>query len=259
MSQPADRGSSTGPGGPTPPRSRLPPLVGLGLAAVLLLAGVSALALSGGSGGGEDRMVGREEAAALFVGLRQEGSSLGKPSVPVSAGLFIDLQCRSCSSWALRTLPRLVDDLVRPGRARLVLHHFSLGSHPVTLASLAAVAAGRQGRQWQYAYLFLRNIRRVPIQGVSARFLRRVAGAVPGLDLGLWERDRRDPAIRRQLDADDKLGADLRLPAEPAVTVSGERASRKLTRSPSATRIAAAVRAVERSGRARSAARGPLR
>jgi protein-disulfide isomerase len=227
----------------TAPRRRWPALLGLGLAGVLLIAGVTGIALSGGSSG-TPRLAGRERATQVFNGIEQQGANLGKPAAPVSLGLFIDLQCGSCADYAVRTLPRLVEDLVRSGKARLVLHHFSLGSHPLTLAAIGAAAAGRQGREWQYAYLFMRNIDAVPSQGVTRRFLRSVARAVPDLDVAKWTRDLRDPAIKRQLQADDKLGTSLRLPAAPAVTASSTRGSRKLVSSPTATRIEKAVQAL---------------
>jgi protein-disulfide isomerase len=221
-------------------RNRWPALLGLGLAAVLLVAGVSGIALSGGSSG-TPHLAGRERATQVFNGIEQKGANLGKPSAAVSVGLFIDLQCGSCAEYGVRLLPPVVEELVRSGKARLVLHHFSLGSHPLTLAAIGAAAAGRQGREWQYAYLFMRNIDSVPSQGVSRRFLRSVARTVPDLDVEKWDRDLRNPAIKRQLQADDKLGTSLRLPAAPAVTVSSNRGSQKLTSSPTATRIERAV------------------
>lgn len=227
------------------PRGRLPALIGLGAAGALLLAALAVIAVHGGPLDGERvELAGRGETARLFGGLEQKRGALGPGDAPVAIGVFNDLQCARCAAYALRTVPRLVEGLVRPGRARLVFHHFPMGARERGVAGLAAAAAGEQGREWQYAYLFFRNQERVRAGGVTERFLRALAGADPRLDLDRWRRDRDGTAVERRLAADARLARDLRLPAEPAIAIDGRQGSRKLTGSPSPAAIEAAVRAV---------------
>lgn len=228
-----------------PARSRLPALIGLVAAGTALLGALAVIALSGGSGEPARSLAGRTEAALLFRGVEQDTRGrLGAGDAPVRIAVFNDLQCRGCASWDLRTTPALVRRLVRSERARLAFHHFPMGVRERGVADIAAAAAGKQGREWQYSHLFFRN-QRLAGEGVSDSFLLRLARAAD-LDVERWRRDRASRTVERRLRADAQLAFDLRLPARPAVTVEGRAGSRTLTGAPSLRRILAAVRRVER-------------
>lgn len=218
------------------PRSRLPALIGLALVGGGLLVGLSVLALSEG-GQKRIRVEGVQDTQRLYGGLQQEGDTLGDPEAPVSVSVFNDLQCTDCADYHLRTTPRLVDDLVREGKARLEFRHFPTGLRPRLAAAYAAIAAGNQGRQWQYVDLLYRNQDEAKQRGVTDDFLEQIAESVPNLDVDLWRRERDDPEVERRVDADAKLAASLKLPAQPAVVVDGPGGTRKLVSSPSIRRI----------------------
>ena len=129
----------------------------------------------------------------------------------------------------------------RTGSARLELRHFSVAGRETTLAALAATAAGEQGRQWQFADLFVRNQELAQERGVTEELLREVAEAVPELEVSEWEEDFEAPRTVARVEADGALAADLRLPAEPAVVVSGPGGQRELPDSPSREEIEAAI------------------
>ena len=79
---------------------------------------------------------------------------------------------------------------------RLEFRHFSLAPNDTTLAAIAAEAAGKQARQWQYLDTFVRNIDAARTRTVDETFLREVAEAVPELDVDQWQQDFDDPASR---------------------------------------------------------------
>ena len=181
------------PGRDRPPRSRLIPIVGLGLAAGALLAGLVSLAVGEGGPTGID-VEGGNEAQRLFGGLPQEGAALGDPDAPVTLSIFNDLQCIECAEYQLAVVPPLVEDLVRPGEAKLELRHFPVGPKQTEVAGFAATAAGEQGSQWQYAHIFFANVDRVERAGVTDEVLDAVAAAVPAdqFEIERWRLDR-DP------------------------------------------------------------------
>jgi protein-disulfide isomerase len=187
---------------------------------------------------------GTDTVQRLYGGIEQEGAALGPAQAPVSISVYDDLQCRGCSAWYLRTVPPLVEELVRTRKAKLVYHHFPMGQREREVAFPAAAAAGEQGRQWQYVHIFFANQEEARRRGVSEEFMTRVAEQVPELEVDQWKRDRRDPDIERTLAADAKLSLDERLPAQPAVIVDGPRGQRKLVGSPTAARILAAANEV---------------
>jgi hypothetical protein len=56
-----------------------------------------------------------------------------------------------------------------------------------------------------------------------------------------WQRDMKDDDIQATLDADEKITAERRLPAEPAVVVGGVNGTKQLIESPSLEDVQAAI------------------
>jgi protein-disulfide isomerase len=217
----------------------------------LIVLGAIALAsaivsISVGNGGpGEPALVGGvNDVQRIFGGIRQDGAYLGSPDAPVTISVFNDIQCRPCASYEIDTIDPLVEEYARGGDVRLEFRHFSLAPNDTTLAAIASEAAGVQDRQWQYLDTFVRNLDAIGDRAIDEDLLREVAEAVPQLDVDEWQSDYEDPASEDRVRQDAMLAADLKLPAEPAVVVSGPGGQRQLIESPSQAEIEAAVAAV---------------
>ncbi|MFN2612423.1 MAG: DsbA family protein [Solirubrobacterales bacterium] len=227
---------------PAPPRRRprVAGIVALVFAAGVLIAGLASLSL-------DDpkvqpiRITGAGEVQQLFGGIRQDGAKLGSPNAPVTIDLFNDLQCDNCSEYQLAVVPPLVEDFVRTDKASLTYRHFPMGQRERVVADFGAVAAAQQDREWQYVELFFINQDEAKRTGVTQEFLDDVAGAVLELDTDQWRRDFDSAAINTTLEADSKLAIDLRLPAEPAIVVTGPVGTKQLDESPSLEEIEAAI------------------
>lgn len=221
-------------------RSAWLPRVLLSLGALTLLAAVISIAV--GSGGPKPVRIGDlGPVQQLFGGIAQEGAELGDPDAEVAISVFTDLRCTECADYQIATVDPLIEELGRTGKARFVLRHYSLGSEAMTLAAAAAVAAGEQGRQWQYADLLLRNLN-VAGAEVDDEFLIDVADSLPELDVDLWETDRASDEVASVLETDEEEGAALKLQSDgPSVEVSGPSGTEVLGTEPSAEEILAAV------------------
>jgi protein-disulfide isomerase len=123
----------------------------------------------------------------------------------------------------------------------MIFRHYPLGGKPVTLGGVAAEAAGAQDRQWQYIEVFVRNLDQVPEQGVTQEFLNEIAASVPKLDVAAWEQANLDPASEDAARAGESLGTELKIPANPAVVVTGPNGSEELDDAPSLEEIQAAI------------------
>ncbi len=224
-------------------RSRLIPIAGLSLGAAALIAAIVSLSI--GQKGPAPPIEGSGVVQRIYGGLEQQGATLGDPDAPVSISIFNDLQCTECADYQLETVPRLVEDLVREGDARLEFRNRPVGQSPTTLAGVAATAAGEQGVEWQYAHLVFLNLDQAKTSGITDEFLQRVAESIPGpeFDLAQWRRDRDDPETEARAESDDELGASLRV-AAPSVVVDGPGGTRELRDAPSVEAIEAAVRQV---------------
>jgi protein-disulfide isomerase len=180
----------------------------------------------------------------LFGGINQEGASLGPSDAEVTVTVFNDIQCTDCAAYQREVVDPLVDDYARTGRALLEFRHFSIAPNDTTRAAIASEAAGDQDRQWQYLDLFVRNQDLAEERGVDDELLREVAEAVPQLDVDAWDEAYADPASEELVRRDAMLADELRLPAEPAVVVSGPAGQRELAESPPLAEIEAAIAAV---------------
>lgn len=228
-------------------RSRLVPAIALGVIAAVVLTIVVGLALNEGDEKALD-IRGGGAAQRLYGGIEQEGASLGDRDAEISISIYNDLQCRSCASWHLRTVPVLVEKLARTGRVRLVYHHFAMGQRQRQAGFYAAAAAALQGREWQYIHVFFANQEVAMHYGVTEEFMTKVAEDVPHLDIQQWRADRKDFELERSLDADLNLARDLGLPARPAAIVDGPEGRRQLVDAPAIAAIEAAVTAVSQKG-----------
>jgi protein-disulfide isomerase len=214
-------------------------LLGIGLAA--LAAAIISIAVGSGGPAKPEVIGGVNEVQRILGGIRQDGAYLGPPDAPVTITVFNDIQCRPCADYEIDTVDPLVEEYARTGEARLEFRHFSLAPNDATLAAIAAEAAGVQDRQWQYLDTFVRNIDVIGNREIDDDLLREVAEAVPELDVDQWEADYSEPASTEGVRDDAMLAADLKLPAEPAIVVSGPGGQRTLIESPAIGEVEAAV------------------
>ena len=216
------------------------PRIALAALTVGIVAGL--VSISVGEGGPQPHGVdGTYDVQRIFAGIDQAGADVGEQDAEVTLTVFTDLQCSPCATYHLDVVEPLVEDYARPGDVVVELRHFSMGRNATTLAAIGAAAAGEQGRQWQYAGLFFRNQDLVGERGVTEDLLRDVASAMLGFEMSDWERALDDPAVAERVEADATLAAELRLPAEPAVIVTGPGGQRELIDSPDRAEIDAAI------------------
>ncbi|MEK6277414.1 MAG: thioredoxin domain-containing protein [Actinomycetota bacterium] len=223
-------------------------LAALGLALGALIVGIAEISTQKPDRS-KPQIEGIGDAQQIFGGIRQDGDRIGPPDAPVAIQVFNDLQCGGCRDQFLATTPTLVEELVRPGDARMEYRHYSFSSSPEQLGFFGAEAAAEQGYGWQYTYLFFRNQDEAKRVGLDEDFMRSLAGAIAELDVGEWqdyldEQGGADGEIGRTLAGYEELGANLGIRAKPAAIVSGPGGTRTLQDGPTLGRIQAAVAAV---------------
>jgi protein-disulfide isomerase len=183
------------------------------------------------------------EVQQLFGGIEQDGAFLGPDDADVTVTVFNDIQCVPCADFELNVVDPLVERYARTDQARLEFRHFSLAPNDTTLAAIASEAAGMQSRQWQYLDTFVRN-QDLARGDVDEQDLRDVAEAVPELDEDRWEEDYNSPEAEQNVRDDAMVANDLKLPAEPAIVVSGPGGQRTLIETPTLDDVEAAIDAV---------------
>ncbi|HEU0304698.1 MAG TPA: thioredoxin domain-containing protein [Gaiellaceae bacterium] len=153
-------------------------VVAAGLAAALIA--VSAL------GGDEEPATSGLHGAAtteqLLAGIPQNGNVLGRADAPVTVVEYADFQCPFCAQWAVDTFPAIVDEYVRPGKAKIVFQGLAfIGPDSATALEMAASAAS-QDRLWNVAELLFHNQGAENSGWVTDELLEQIGSSVKGLD-----------------------------------------------------------------------------
>jgi protein-disulfide isomerase len=163
----------------------------LGVAAAAA-AGIVVVAILISSVGGGDSKTGGQQTGApagaaevnkRFAGIPQNGFALGAPKATVTLVEFADLQCPFCREAAVGSLPTLVDRYVRDGRVRIEFRNFAILGADSEKAARALAGAAAQDKGWQFLDLWYLNQGEENSGYVTDDFIRRIAGAVPGLDV----------------------------------------------------------------------------
>lgn len=213
------------------------------LIAVLTVAiGYAVYSIAVGEGGPQGATVGGvNDVQRIFGGIEQEGAYLGPEDAEITISVFNDLQCTDCARWEIEVIDPLVERYARKGDVRFEFRHFSIAPNDTTLAAIASEAAGLQDYQWQYLDTFARN-QDLAGGSVDEPVVREVAEAMPtAFDIERWQADFESPRSEDLVRQDAMLGAELALPAEPAVVVSGPGGQRELIETPSLDQIETAI------------------
>lgn len=228
------------------------PRLGLGLLAAAVIGAIVSISVGEGGPRVTVEIEGIQESQGLLGGIHQDGARLGLGNASVEIEVFNDLRSTDGAAFQRDVVAPVIEEFVRTDRAQMLLRHYSIGRSAITLAALAATAAGEQGRQWQYADLVMRNLDAAGPDGqADEEFLREVAELVPELDQQAWAAD--FAAVQEAADsaelqavpeADAALGAKLEIPAQPAVIVTGPGGREQLVDTPSLDTVRAAIERV---------------
>lgn len=149
----------------------------------------------------------------------------GPADAKVTLVVFDDYQCPYCAR-----LEKFVEQVLAqfPSEVKYVIKHYPLASHSFAQrGAMAALAAGRQGKFWEFHSRLLENHNQVSEQKILE-----VAGEL-GLDLEAFKKDRELPESRALIKADVENGKAVGVSGTPSVFLNGKRiANRNLSRLP---------------------------
>lgn len=203
---------------------------------VLLATGVLVGAIVAAAGGdsseaANDRVVvpiepdAARQTYALLAGIDQHGSVLGDPKAPVTLQFFGDLQCEESRQVMLGALPFLIRHWVRAGKLQIRYRSTETdtksagGWFEFREQQGAALAAGEQGKLWNFVDVFYRDQGPEFTGYVDDAFLNRIA-VQAGLDLKAWDEAREVPtAWTRRLETDESLAHAKGLVSTPSFLI----------------------------------------
>jgi len=185
---------------------RLGAVLGAAAAVVAVLVAISAshsgsTAPSATAASSSGSVSGAAATTALFAGVPQNGTTLGRAGAPVKVTEFADLQCPFCRDSALTQLPGIVERYVKPGKVSLQFQSLAFIGPDSVAAARVAQAAAAQDRLWNFVDLMYRNQGKENTGYATDAYLRRLAAAVPGLDVDKAFAARDGAAVTQRLEA----------------------------------------------------------
>jgi protein-disulfide isomerase len=162
---------------------------------------------------------GAREVQNLLKGIPQHGNVLGNPKAPATLVEYIDLQCPYCQQFETQAMPTLIKLYVRTGKARVEMRPIAFIGPDSRLGRLAAIAAGRQNKMFNFAELLYVN------QGVeNTGWLRdslitSAAASIPGVNVPKLLAERNSTATKDSAGTFDRLSTRDAVSATPTILV----------------------------------------
>lgn len=199
-------------------------LLQIGSAAVFLAIVVVAVLIvvsQSQTGGGDTNLEDTGLVKSQLEGIPQSGMTLGDPQAKVTLFEFGDLQCPVCKGFSEEIIPDVIDSKVRRGEAKIDFRNYTIISQESIPAGAAAIAAGAQGRGWNYIELFYRNQGPETSGYVTDAFMTAIARGAGVKDIARWNRDRRSARVVAEVEGTTAEARRLGFTGTPSFAVSG--------------------------------------
>ncbi|MFI4993497.1 MAG: DsbA family protein [Solirubrobacterales bacterium] len=162
------------------------------------------------------------EVTSLVGGIPQNGNTLGSPKAPVTMQYFGDLECPICRQFTEGALKPLIERYVRTGKLKIEYRNLETATRePETFKTqqIAALAAGKQQKAWDYIELFYHQQGQEGSGYVTEKYLQELAKQVPGMNLATWSADRNNSEFTNTLTTDAQAANNASFTGTPSFQI----------------------------------------
>ena len=209
-------------------RQASPRVLAAGAGVLVLIVAAVVLGFTFGRGGSSPATVpqrgslvnalpGAADVQTLLKGIPQHGNVLGKSNAPATIVEYIDLQCPYCQQFETQALPTLIRSYVRTGKAKLEMRPIAFIGSDSQLGRLAAIAAGRQNKMFNFAELLYLNQGTENTGWLNDSMISAAAASIPGLDVPQLLAQRGSSTAQNQAAAFDRQSTKDRVRATPTI------------------------------------------
>ena len=202
-------------------------------AAVAVIVALIVISQSGGDdnggGGSPSNVQGVTQVNAELQGIPQSGQVLGDANAPVTVVEFGDPQCPVCAAFSEQVAPELISSEVKGGNVKYEFQPYLIIGPDSKPAMKAALAAGEQGRFWNYLQLFYRNQGGENSGYVTDDFLTSIARSAGVPDVEKWNTDRNDPKWDAVIQQGSSQAESLGFNGTPSIMVQGPNGQKALS------------------------------
>jgi protein-disulfide isomerase len=194
-------------------------------AAVAVIVVLIVISQSGGDGNGgggtPSNVQGAQQVNAELNGISQSGAVLGDAGAAVTVVEFGDPQCTGCKFFSEQVAPDLISSEVKPGNVKYEFRPYLIIGPDSKPAMKAALAAGQQGRFWNFLQLFYLNQGGENSGYVTDAFLTSIARGAGVADINKWNTDRNDPKWDATIQQGSTEAESLGFNGTPSILVQG--------------------------------------
>lgn len=204
-------------------------LTQLGIVVGIIIVAIVVILIATGGGGTKKVAPHSTEATqttaavnSLIGGIPQNANTLGNPNAPVTLQYFGDLECPICRQFTLGALPQIIQKWVRTGKVKIEYRSLETATRePETFKTqqVAALAAGKQQKAWNYIETFYHEQGEEGTGYVNESYLQGLAQQVPGLNLTTWTNDRGDPTLANQVATDAQAATNAGFTGTPSFLI----------------------------------------
>ncbi len=198
--------------------------LGAGTVFVVIIAVVVLIVVNGSSSssGGEAGHLKEIPAVdSLVAGIPQKGLILGDPKAKVKLYEYGDLQCPVCKAYSEEVLPQVIDNKVKSGEASIQFRNFMIIGPQSLPAGAAALAAGVQGRGWNFIELFYRNQGEEDSGYVTDEFLHSIAKGAGVKNIAQWEKERKSAKFEEEAKRTTEQAENFGFTGTPSFAIEG--------------------------------------
>jgi protein-disulfide isomerase len=199
-------------------------LIKLASAAVFLAIVVVAVLIvvsQSGNSGGDTNLEDVGLVNNQLQGIPQSGTIVGNPEAKVTLIEFGDLQCPVCKAFSEGPVSEVIAGPVSSGETKLDFRNFTIISEKSIPAGAAAIAAGEQGRGWNFIELFYRNQGTEGTDYVDDEFLTSIAKGAGVPDIGKWNQERKSKRVLDEVSRQTEEAKKLEFTGTPSFAVQG--------------------------------------
>jgi protein-disulfide isomerase len=215
-------------------KRRLQYLIIGAFAAVAVIVALIVISQSGGDddsdgGGSPSNVQGVAQVNVELQGIPQSGQVLGDANAPVTVVEFGDPQCPVCAAFSEQIAPELISSEVKGGNVKFEFQPYLIIGPDSKPAMKATLAAGEQGRFWNFLQLFYRNQGGENSGYVTDDFLTSIARSAGVPDVEKWNTDRNDPKWDAVIQQGSSQAESLGFNGTPSIMVQGPNGQKALS------------------------------
>jgi protein-disulfide isomerase len=147
--------------------------------------------------------------------------TLGSTNASVTIVEFGDYQCPTCGEWYRSQESLLIQNLVDTGRVKLVWRDFDYFGPDSVTASVAAYAAGDQGKFWQFHDLLFQS-QQSPNSGWASKQNVRVFAEQLGLNMTAFDQSFNSGRFDSLVNSNHELGVQAGVSQTPTFFLIGQ-------------------------------------